>query len=1023
MRAYHRSHPKVSTFLIAVILLSCIGFSTLVPFVRVNAGAVSRRAVPAAAQPKAKAPSRKGEVLIRFRAGVSQTDKDVALANHQSRVKKQLRGESAIEKLGISETEDANTVASQLSLNPAIEFAEPNFIINKDQLSGVTPNDPSFAAQWALSNTGQNNGQYGSDIDVSKAWQTTTGGQGTVIAIIDSGVDFTHPDLVNNEWTNPSPANGDTHGWDYVTDSAAIRDEFGHGTAIAGIIAAQGNNGLGVSGVMWRASLMSLRVLDNTGSGDISSAVEAIDYAVAHNAQVINLSWGTAGESAALKDAIERANRRGVVVVCSAGNTSQDVDAAPYYPASFGIRDVLSVAGSDNFDRLASWSNWGNQSISLAAPGDNVLTTKIGGGYANVSGTSAAAPLVTGIAGLIKSANYSLNPHAVAKAITSGVRQVASLRGKVSSGGVASASGAIDQVHGSPNQSSPVPTPNYGGNSSSNGQGGNSNLPPTLRPDGQERRANGKDGLHVTAPNPIKGAPLANLPDLAQSRKIRKSPATSNTTAPIHADLMCTDCDPGGGGGAGGSDPYFGTARTRPINRTGGTGVTLGSRNFNWSAPLVSLPGRAGMDLSVALFYNSLVWTQQGSAIQYNADHGTPAPGFQIGLPRLQTQYYNSDASVYAYTMITPSGARVEMRQVGGSSVYESSDSTYTQLTFSGSTPVVRATDGTQYIFGTAVSGEWRCTTIEDRNGNYISATYNTSNGHILTITDTLGRVLNFNYDGDNNLASITQTWGGATHTWVSFYYSQVYMSFNFSGLTPVGASSGSYQTVLSYIVFPESTAYIFDYNSYGQVYKIRHNAPDGHELEHTLYTINTAGALTDCPRFTDRRDYAEDWNGGTEAITYYSVTNGAFWTNPETAASNTGTMVEQTAPDGTSYREYSHASGWDTGLTRLNEFWSGGYRKKWSSTNWTQDNTGLSYPQNPRVAEANIYDDGGNRRRTTVDYTSYGLPSAVQEWIGSAGNSLYRTTTTAYRFDGVFWIAALSGSSIPSKRRMDQGR
>ncbi len=140
--------------------------------------------------------------------------------------------------------------------------------------------------------------------------------------------------------------------------SGAIIDEQGHGTAIAGIIAAQGDNGIGVSGVMWRASLISLRVLDNTGTGDVGDAVEAIDYAASHGAHVINISWGTNGESLILKDAIERAIARGVVVVCSAGNSGQDVDSISYYPAAYNIRDLIVVASSDNFDQLSSWSNW-----------------------------------------------------------------------------------------------------------------------------------------------------------------------------------------------------------------------------------------------------------------------------------------------------------------------------------------------------------------------------------------------------------------------------------------------------------------------------------------------------------------------------------------------------------------------------------------------------------------------------------------------------------------------------------------
>ena len=156
------------------------------------------------------------------------------------------------------------SAALQLNLNPAVEFAKPNFIVKSDQFGA---DDPRLNEQWALSNTGQNGGNYGSDIEATNAWETTQGSANTVIAVIDSGIDFRHPDLVNNQWKNSSPTMGDVHGWDFVTNTGTIKDEQGHGTSVAGIIAAQGNNGIGTSGVMWRAGLMSLRVLDNTGTG------------------------------------------------------------------------------------------------------------------------------------------------------------------------------------------------------------------------------------------------------------------------------------------------------------------------------------------------------------------------------------------------------------------------------------------------------------------------------------------------------------------------------------------------------------------------------------------------------------------------------------------------------------------------------------------------------------------------------------------------------------------------------------
>jgi hypothetical protein len=319
--------------------------------------------------------------------------------------------------------------------------------------------------------------------------------------------------------------------------------------------------------------------------------VEAIDYAVSHGAQIINLSWGTSAESLALKEAIQRAIRRNVVVVCSAGNNGQDISLTPYYPASFDIKGLVAVAGTDNFDRLASWSNYG-QAVTIAAPGTDILTTQLSGSYSAVTGTSAAAPLVTGIVGLMKSLNPSLDPKKVVKALTDDARQVASLTGKVASGGVVAAADTLEQVPDAPNSATPGPTPNYGDNGRI--ENGTSNQPPELSNPDDKRRAQGKDGKRVEAIKGLSKAPLANLPDLNKSRKIRTSPSTSAPMAPIHANLMCSDCDPSGGGGAGGSDAYFGTARTRPVNETGRPGVTLGSRNFNWSVPLVSLPGRSG---------------------------------------------------------------------------------------------------------------------------------------------------------------------------------------------------------------------------------------------------------------------------------------------------------------------------------------------------------------------------------------------------------------------------------------------
>ena len=730
-----RCSPKLHSHIrVVVCLLFCwllfISTVVLAPRTRVSRR-INRNSQ--AQQNAAPAPRRANEVLVRFRGVQSEHTKNDVAAAHGLRRQRALRGESGVEKLSLTSGMDLDNAVWQLMQDPAVELAEPNFLIAHDQLD-TTPNDPRFGEQWALKNTGQT-GQFGADIEASSAWQTTTGRANIIVAVIDSGIDFTHPDLADNEWVNSNPVNDDPHGWDFITDSGEIIDEQGHGTAVAGIVAASGDNHLGVAGVMWHASLMSLRVLDSTGSGDVANAIEAIDYAVSHGAHVINLSWGTPGQSFALKDAISRAIRRGVVVVCSAGNSGQDVDSTPYYPAAFNIPDLIAVAASDGFDQLASWSNWGRKSVSLAAPGVDILTTEKGGGYWNVSGTSAAAPFVSGVAGLLKSAQPWLSVQAINQALNKGARQIVSLNGKVQSGGVLSARGAFDSVR-------------------SNGNG---------NPSGT---AHGPGGTFAGAPPTTSGAPGPNLPNLNDSRNTPSRPH-QDSPAPIQSNLACADCDPyGGGGGATNyptGDPNFGGARTQPRNETGQPGEDLGSQNFNWDLPILSLPGRAGLDVSLTLYYNSLVWTKDGSFIKFNADLGNPSPGFKLGLPTLQQRFTDAATGANAFLMVLPSGGRVKMIQVGTTNVYESQDSTYTQLTDNGASgALVRTTDGTQFTFNqVSVNNEYRCTQIKDRNGNYISASYNISNGHVTNITDTLNRQVNFIYDANNNLQAVRQTWAG----------------------------------------------------------------------------------------------------------------------------------------------------------------------------------------------------------------------------------------------------------------------
>lgn len=985
---------------------------------------------------------RSGELLVRFRAGSSEHDKLGAIASLGAHRKRQLRGESGIEKLELAAGQNPETAAQRLRLNPAIELAEPNFLINHDelrgpsvfpeptrqtprplfdlksfnpelafsnhgmaaipgmatipQLPGIQPNDPRFVEQWALNNTGQSGGQFGSDIGVTGAWQRTTGGASTVIAVIDSGIDFTHPDLANNKWTNRAPGpDGDTNGWDYITDSGTIVDEQGHGTAIAGIIAAQGNNMIGVAGVMWQASLMSLRVLDNTGTGDIANAVEAIDYAAGHGAQVINISWGTTGESLALKDAIERATRRGVVVVCSAGNNGQNLDQTPYYPASFNIRDLISVAATDNFDQLASWSNWGRRQVTVAAPGVNLLTTQRGGGYWLVTGTSASAPLVSGIAGLIKTERPWSSVAATRQAIIDGVRQVSGLAGKVSSDGVVNASGALGSLRGPNGQS--------GGNG--NGQGGVSPRPPDTG------RNDGTHGRRVAPPSSVSDS-NQGYPNLDEIRN-RPSHFSDSEPAPIHSNLapICDTCFEADATYP--SDPEFSTARSAPENETGESGVDLGSRNFNWGTPLVSLPGRAGLDLNIALYYNSLVWTKQDTSVQFNADNGYPSPGFHLGFPTVQERYFDSEVGTNAYMMITSTGGRVRLVQVGTTNVYESIDSAYTQLIDNGTAgALVRTTDGTQYNFQNMASGEKRCNQIKDRNGNFITIAYNGA-GRISSVTDTLARVINFLYDGEGNLSQLTQSRASSGHhdLLAEFFYGVLSVQPAFDSSLTVFGPVGQNISVLTQVRFVDGIRYHFDYTSWGQVFKIRSHAPDGHPLAYTGYNLPgsewlASSTQTDCPRFTQRRDWIEYgvMQQNAEVITSYAVAGDSSWTQV-TLPDDTPTNPN----DNVVHKEYFATSGWQKGLTTRTEVFLAGspsVLKKWTTIAWTQDDVNLSYQKNPRPLDINAYDEANNRRRTTFEYhptyAVFGLPWIILEYAND-GVTVLRRTYLDYKMDAAY--------------------
>jgi len=322
---------------------------------------------------------------------------------------------------------------------------------NQEDLAAITPqittpNDPSYPQLWGLNNTGQTGGTPDADIDAPEAWDIQTGDPNRVIGVIDTGVDYNHPDLVGNIWTNPGETAGngidddgngyidDVRGWDFAYGDNDPMDVHSHGTHVAGTIAAKGNNGVGVVGVNWNAKILPIKFLNDGGSGFTSDAILSLNYATANGVKITNNSWGGGGYDQGLYDAINTAGQQGALFIAAAGNFSQNNDINPFYPASYNLPNIISVAATDHNDALANFSHYGPTSVDLGAPGVNILSTTPGGNYASYSGTSMASPHVAGGAALVWSQNPNWSAQEVKNRLLDTVDVKPSLSQTVSGG-------------------------------------------------------------------------------------------------------------------------------------------------------------------------------------------------------------------------------------------------------------------------------------------------------------------------------------------------------------------------------------------------------------------------------------------------------------------------------------------------------------------------------------------------------------------------------------------------------------
>ncbi len=413
------------------------------------------------------------EVLVKFRPNVNWSDIKKIAAKNNDRVEDEIEAVKGLVSIDDLDNASPESVAAQYgSMSDLVLYAEPNFkiefddpketISSKDLLlreyDSSQPNDPKFEEQWALNNVGQNGGKEKAHIDALKAWLKTRGSDKIVVAVLDSGVDYTHTDLIGNIWLRPDNVPqysddeigtfNDLNGFNASENSGDPMDDNGHGTHCAGIIGAEGNNDEGITGINWNVQIMPLKFMGRGGFGTTKDAIEAINYAIDRkrngvNVRVINASWGSTSYSKALEDAIRAAGEEGILFVAAAGNSTVNNDKKPHYPSNYNLPNVISVAALDRTDALTSFSNYGVKTVHIAAPGKDILSTWLNNDYREASGTSMAAPQVAGVAALILASEPNLSVEKLRERLLKSVDKIESLNGKIENSGRLNAAKAL----------------------------------------------------------------------------------------------------------------------------------------------------------------------------------------------------------------------------------------------------------------------------------------------------------------------------------------------------------------------------------------------------------------------------------------------------------------------------------------------------------------------------------------------------------------------------------------------------